>query len=338
MQSLFKSIGLVAPQDTTVLLLGETGTGKELVARFIHDNSPRREAAFVALNCAGVPETLLESELFGHEKGAFTGAERARPGRFEVAHQGTLFLDEIGDMPLAAQAKLLRVLQDQRFERLGSNRTIRTNARILAATNKDLPRLVAAGSFREDLYHRLKVFSMLLPPLRARDGDLMDLVEHFRQLFNRKFGKDVAEVGMDTMHLLTSYPWPGNVRELSCVMEYAMLHATDGVLTLECLPPELRRERTSPREVPSGSEVEACSVRLRVRSLLRAGERQVYRQTLHGVDRIVLEEVLHHTGGHMGQSSEILGISPMTLRQKVRQLGLTTQRPAPPRSFAVARN
>jgi two-component system nitrogen regulation response regulator GlnG len=326
MQRLYRAIRLVAPQETTVLLLGETGTGKELVARFLHQASPRRAAALVALNCAGVPEALLENELFGHEKGAFTGADRARPGRFEEADGGTLFLDEIGDMPLAAQGKLLRVLQDQRFERLGSNRTIRTNARILAATNKDLPRLVAAGTFREDLYHRLNVFSLRLPPLRERDGDLADLADHFCQVFNQKFRKDVREIEPAVLGVLYAYPWPGNVRELRSALEYAMLHADGAALTLECLPPELHGRPAAPLAAPPGHDDEVFNLTQRVRALLGTGERQLYRKLLHGVDQVVLQEVLRHTDGHMGRAGELLGLSPMTLRQKVRQLGLPVRR------------
>jgi formate hydrogenlyase transcriptional activator len=213
----------VAPTGSTVLIRGETGTGKELVARALHDLSPRRDRTFVKLNCAAIPTGLLESELFGHEKGAFTGAIGQRVGRFELAHQGTLFLDEVGDIPLELQPKLLRVLQEQEFERLGSTRTIRVDVRLVAATNRDLARMVADGQFRSDLYYRLNVFPLLVPPLRERPDDIPRLVHHFAQRFARRMGRQIETVPSEVMDSLVRYPWPGNIRELQNVIERAVI-------------------------------------------------------------------------------------------------------------------
>jgi len=213
----------VAPTGSTVLIRGETGTGKELVARAIHDLSPRRDRTFVKLNCAAIPTGLLESELFGHERGAFTGAIAQKVGRFELAHQGTLFLDEVGDIPLELQPKLLRVLQEQEFERLGGTRTIRVDVHLVAATNRDLARMVADGQFRSDLYYRLNVFPLLLPPLRERTDDIPRLVRHFIQRFARRMGRQIETVPSEVMDALVRYPWPGNIRELQNVIERAVI-------------------------------------------------------------------------------------------------------------------
>lgn len=223
-------VRLVAPTDSTVLVLGETGTGKELIARAIHNISPRYGRPFVKLNCAAIPLDLLESELFGHEKGAFTGAVAQKVGRFEMAHTGTLFLDEIGDLPLAVQPKLLRVLQEQEFERLGSGRTHRINVRLVAATHRDLTDMVARNEFRSDLYYRLNVFPVMLPPLRARQEDIPTLVTHFIDFYCRKIGKRIEHVAEETVAALISYPWPGNVRELQNLIERAVILSCDGVL------------------------------------------------------------------------------------------------------------
>src|SRR5262249_5360564 len=213
----------VAPTDSTVLIHGETGTGKELIARALHQLSPSRQRTFVRLNCAAIPSGLLESELFGHEKGAFTGAIAQKVGRFELAHQGTLFLDEVGDIPLELQPKLLRVLQEQEFERLGSTKTIRVRVRLVAATNRDLPRMVSDGQFRSDLYYRLNVFPILLPPLRERPEDIPRLVRHFTQKYARRMGRQMETIPADAMAALVRYPWPGNVRELENVIERAVI-------------------------------------------------------------------------------------------------------------------
>jgi formate hydrogenlyase transcriptional activator len=232
-------VSVVAPTDSSVLLSGETGTGKELAARAIHDLSARRERAFVKLNCAAIPLGLLESELFGHEKGAFTGAIAQKIGRFELAHKGTLFLDEVGDIPLELQAKLLRVLQEQEFERLGSNRTHKVDVRLIAATHRDLSGMVKQSTFREDLYYRLKVFPIGVPPLRQRAEDIPQLVRHFTELYSRRMNKRIDEIPSETMDALVRYPWPGNVRELQNFIERAVIlspHSTLRAPTSELEP------------------------------------------------------------------------------------------------------
>jgi formate hydrogenlyase transcriptional activator len=223
LRRVLKKVETVAPTDSTVLVLGETGTGKELVARAIHDLSPRKDRTFVKLNCAAIPTGLLESELFGHERGAFTGAVGQKVGRFEVAHQGTLFLDEVGDIPPELQPKLLRVLQEQEFERLGGTKTIKVDVRLVAATHRDLAKMVADGRFREDLYYRLNVFPVVLPPLRERRDDIPRLVRHFTQQFARRMGRRIETIPSAVMNALVRYPWPGNVRELQNVIERAVI-------------------------------------------------------------------------------------------------------------------
>jgi formate hydrogenlyase transcriptional activator len=223
LRGVLKKVETVAPTDSTVLVCGETGTGKELVARALHELSPRKGRTFVKLNCAAIPTGLLESELFGHEKGAFTGAVSQKIGRFELAHQGTLFLDEVGDIPPELQPKLLRVLQEQEFERLGSTKTLRVDVRLVAATNRDLARMVTDGRFREDLYYRLNVFPVVLPPLRERPDDVPRLVRHFTQGFARRMGRRIETISSAVMEALVRYPWPGNVRELQNVIERAVI-------------------------------------------------------------------------------------------------------------------
>ena len=223
LRRVLKQVETVAPTGSTVLIRGETGTGKELIARALHDLSPRRERTFVKLNCAAIPTGLLESELFGHEKGAFTGAISQKVGRFELAHQGTLFLDEVGDIPPELQPKLLRVLQEQEFERLGSTKTINVDVRLVAATNRDLAAMVADGRFRSDLYYRLNVFPLVLPPLRERRDDIPPLVRHFTQRFARRMGRRIETIPSAVMEALVRYPWPGNIRELQNVIERAVI-------------------------------------------------------------------------------------------------------------------
>ena len=245
-------VSVVAPTDSSVLILGETGTGKELIARAIHNLSSRRERAFVKLNCAAIPLGLLESELFGHERGAFTGAIAQKTGRFELAHKGTLFLDEVGDIPLELQAKLLRVLQEQEFERLGSNRTHKVDVRLIAATHRDLPAMVKQATFREDLYYRLKVFPINVPPLRQRTEDIPELVWHFAELYARRMNKKIDEIPSETMDALLRYCWPGNVRELQNFIERAVILSPRSVLrapTSELEPLHALRDPTRPLRV-----------------------------------------------------------------------------------------
>ena len=223
LRRVLKEVETVAPTDSTVLICGETGTGKELVARALHNLSPRRDRTFVKLNCAAIPTGLLESELFGHEKGAFTGAIRQKIGRFELAHQGTLFLDEVGDIPLELQPKLFRALQEHEFERLGSTRTLRVDVRLVAATNRNLADMVADGHFRSDLYYRLNVFPVVLPPLRERRDDIPILVRHFTQRFAQRMGRRIETIPAEVMDVLVRYSWPGNIREMQNIIERAVI-------------------------------------------------------------------------------------------------------------------
>src|SRR6266852_8388652 len=239
MREVYKAIGRVAAQNVPVLITGESGTGKELVARAIYQHGPRAKAPFLALNCAAIPENLLESELFGHEKGAFTGADRRRIGKFEQVTGGTIFLDEVGDMPLALQAKILRLLQEQAFERVGGNDTVRTDVRLIAATHRDLRAWSTEEKFRPDLYHRLSVFTIQLPPLRERGEDLPMLVQHYLRRFSRDLGREVREVAPEALERLRGYPWPGNIRELQSVLKQALLQASGPALLPAFLPEPL---------------------------------------------------------------------------------------------------
>jgi formate hydrogenlyase transcriptional activator len=250
-------VSIVAPTDSSVLILGETGTGKELIARAIHNLSNRRQRAFVKLNCAAIPLGLLESELFGHEKGAFTGAITQKVGRFELAHTGTLFLDEVGDIPLELQAKLLRVVQEQEFERLGSNRTHKVDVRLIAATHRDLASMVKQSTFREDLYYRLKVFPIYVPALRQRSGDIPELARHFTQLFSRRMNKRILQIPDETMEALVRYNWPGNIRELQNFIERAVILSPGSVLRAPVVELEPFHTRTENDAVIGGlAEVE----------------------------------------------------------------------------------
>jgi two-component system nitrogen regulation response regulator GlnG len=271
---------------------------------------------------------LLESELFGHEKGAFTGADRRRIGKFEQAHQGTLFLDEIGDMSTATQAKVLRLLQEQRFERVGGNEAIQVDVRLLAATNKDLEREVAEGRFRRDLPYRLNSFTIHLPPLRERREDIPLLIEHFIRQFGRAGGgRTVHSITPEARACLEAYDWPGNVRQLQGVLRYALIQSTGDVLTLDCLPENLRLARPGAPPTVSGVGIEALAEF--TEGLLRAGEPDIYRRVCQEVDRVVLETVLEHVKGNQVKASELLGISRTTLRAKLRTLSRSAGPPLP---------
>lgn len=319
MQEVYKAIGRIASQDVPVLILGESGTGKELVARAIYHHSRRTQNNFMAINCAAIPDNLLESELFGHERGAFTGADRRRVGKFEQCHTGTIFLDEIGDLSAGAQARMLRLLQDGRFERVGGNETISTDVRLIAATNRDLHSLVNTDEFRLDLFYRLNVFTITMPALRERGDDIQRLAEYFIRQLNQSLGKDVQRIAPDALALLRAHHWPGNVRELQNVLKYALVHATGQSLTGECLPQSLHLSISdlSPTEAdPDRFEL----VRF-IRRLLAVGESDVYHRVQAEVDRRVLREVLNHVSGNQVQASELLGISRTTLRAKLASLG-----------------
>ncbi|MGD0222551.1 MAG: sigma 54-interacting transcriptional regulator [Terriglobia bacterium] len=297
LKRILKQAELVAPTGSTVLIMGETGTGKEVLARAIHDISPRRERTFVSVNCAAIPLGLLESELFGHEKGAFTGAIAQKPGRFELAHQGTLFLDEVGDIPPELQPKLLRVLQEQEFERLGSTRTLHVDARVVAATSRDLAQMVENREFRSDLYYRLNIFPILVPPLRERPEDIPLLVAHFTDKYARRMDKRISRIPAETMDALKRYHWPGNVRELQNFIERATI-LTSGV-TLHAPLSELRQ---ASREVPRKSRTLAESDRDQIMRALRESQ-----------------WVLGGPGG----AAERLGLKRTTLFYKMRKLGIT---------------
>lgn len=344
MQEIYKMIGRVAPQDATVLILGESGTGKELVARAIYHYGSRKDKPFLAINCAALPETLLESELFGHEKGAFTGADQRRIGKFEQVSGGTIFLDEIGDMSPATQAKALRLLQQQQFERVGGNTTIQTDVRIIAATNCDLAKLVEEGKFRRDLFYRLNGFTLTLPPLRERRDDVTLLAEHFLKRFNRELHKSVRSITVEALEMLRRHNWPGNVRELESAVRYALVHTSGTVLTADSLPESCRSKppvdpSTADDQPPEESELAAArlaggsdnanialDLEALTRRLLDDESTNVYREIGNRVDQVVLETVLNHVNGNQLLAAEYLGISRMTLRNKLRALGLPTDR------------
>jgi two-component system nitrogen regulation response regulator GlnG len=324
MQEVYKAIGRVAAQDMTVLVSGETGTGKELVARALYQHSRRAVGPFLAINCAAIPEQLLESELFGHEKGAFTGADRRRIGKFEQCCGGTLFLDEVVDMSPLTQSKILRILQEGRFERLGGNESIQADVRVLAATNANLAAAVAEGRFRQDLYYRLHVCTIHLPPLRARGGDLDLLVRHYVRRYAREMSKDVQSVAPETVELLHRYSWPGNVRELQSVLKQALLQAAGPVLVPDFLPPDwgaragLGAEPTA--ELAGSGLAEFIDAQIRGRS------DNLYAQAVERLERTLLTRVLRHTGGNQLQAARILGITRGSLRTKVRDLGIRIEK------------
>ncbi len=331
MLEVYKAIGLVADRDVTVLVTGESGTGKEVVARAIHRHSRRAKASFTALNCAAIPEPLLESELFGHEKGAFTGADRRRIGKFERHSGGTILLDEIGDIAPALQPKILRLLQEQSFERVGGNETIRTDVRLVAATHRDLRALVAEDRFRLDLFYRLGVFTIHLAPLRERGGDIPLLVQHYVQQFSRELGRDVRDVAPEVMEKLCAYTWPGNIRELQNVLKQAVLRAQGSTLVSAFLPPLGRAARGAavlsaevPRRppAPSLSEFETF-----LRGRVAAPDvKDLYADAREYVDRFLFTLVLERTRGNYSAAAQLLGISRQTLRRRLPTLGISVAR------------
>jgi two-component system nitrogen regulation response regulator GlnG len=287
------------------------------VAREIHASSSRASRPFVAVNCAAIPENLLESELFGHEKGSFTGADRRRIGKFEQCNNGTILLDEIGDMPLPLQAKILRLLQEQSFERVGGNETVRTNVRLIAASHRDLKALSAEGKFRADLYYRLSVFTIHLPPLRERGEDLAMLVQYYLGRFNRELGREVAVVDPESLAQLRAYHWPGNIRELQSVVKQALLRARGSVLLPSFLPELSTAASGAPATTSADLDLEAF-----IRQHLRPESRDLYTQAHGLLDRFLLARVLEYTGGSQHKAARLLGIARQTLRLKLRDLGL----------------
>ena len=321
MREVYKAVGRVAAQDVPVLITGESGTGKELIARAIYQHGKRNKAPFLALNCAAIPENLLESELFGHEKGAFTGADRKRIGRFEQCNGGTLFLDEIGDMPLALQAKILRVLQEQTFERVGGSETVTTDVRIISATHRDLKARSAEGTFRPDLYYRLGVFTVHLPPLRERGDDMAILVMYFLRRFGRELGRDVREVSDEAMAKLREYAWPGNLRELQSVLKQALLRATGSVM----LPGMLPELNIAPPAAAASTSAASPAAGLEdyIRQRLASGSEALHEEAHRELDRILLPLVMEHTRGNQFQAAKILGVARQTLRRRLRELQIT---------------
>lgn len=328
MQEVYKAIARVAPQDITVLIRGESGTGKELVARAIYQHSVRRDSPFLAVNCAAMTETLLESELFGHEKGAFTGADRRRIGKFEQCHGGTIFLDEVGDMSPAVQSKVLRVLQEQKFDRVGGNDTIETNVRIISATNRDLEEMATDGKFRSDLYYRLDGFTIELPPLRDRGEDIPHLLEHFLARFRAELGKSEVEgLAANTVSLLTSYPWPGNIREMQSVIRQALLNTTGPVVVPDHLPDTVRG--TSPRVVnQNGSHngLPESDLKPFIERHLQSNSGQLYSETLAQMERYLITRVLKETHGNQSKAAEILGITRGKIRDRIAAFGLKLEK------------
>jgi formate hydrogenlyase transcriptional activator len=302
LEAVLEQVERVAPTNSTVIIQGETGTGKELIAHAIHGLSSRCGRPFVRLNCAAIPLDLLESELFGHEKGAFTGAIAQKIGRFELADKGTLFLDEVGDIPPSLQPKLLRVLQEQEFERLGSTRTHQVDVRLVAATNRDLTQMVNRGDFRSDLYYRINVFPVLLPPLRERREDIPALVTHFVEIFGRRMGREIEHIPAETLSALSSYPWPGNIRELQNLIERAVILSNDGVL-----PNPLPAAGT--HVVAIGSTTAVVPV-----ATLKESERTLILRTLERVGWVI--------GGPKGAASK-LGLKRTTLIHKMQKLGIS---------------
>lgn len=294
MIKIFELIQHIAPYDSSVLIIGESGTGKELIANAIHYSSPRTSMPFIKVSCASLSEGIIESELFGHEKGAFTGAISSRKGRFEIAHQGTLFLDEVGDIPLATQVKLLRVLQDGEFERVGGNKTIQASIRIIAASNRDLQEAVKHGTFREDLYYRLNVVSIKLPPLRERKEDIPFLVNFFIDKFNQRYKMKVKGVSQRAMNLLIDYEWSGNVRELENTIESILVINSPEVIDIQHLPQEVKEVKEKPEVIP-----------------IKIGT------PLEEVEREMLIQTLKATKGNKRRAAELLGINVRTIHRKM---------------------
>jgi len=322
MQEVYKAIGRVAPQDVTVLIRGESGTGKELVARAVYQHSSRRTGQFLAVNCAAIPDALLESELFGHEKGAFTGADQRRIGKFEQCSGGTLFLDEIGDMSPLVQSKVLRVLQSQQFERVGGNQTISTDVRVIAATNRQLEKMVEDGEFRSDLYYRLSGFTIQLAPLRERRDDLAPLLENYLALFSRELHKDVHGIATEAMAVLTNYAWPGNVRELQNVLKQTLLRSAGPVIIPDFLPDRIRFPGTEAATASNG-ELGATDLKQFVEERLDTGSTNLYAETLEFMERYVVTHVLRICDGNQSKAARMLGITRGCLRNKVRTLGVS---------------
>ena len=326
MQAICKQIGRVAPQDVNVLILGESGTGKELVARAIYHHSRRSRAPFLAINCAAIPESLLESELFGHERGAFTGADNRRIGKFEQCQGGTIFLDEVGDMAPQTQAKILRLLQERRFERIGGSESIAVDVRLIAATNQNLDQLIEQGRFRKDLFYRLRGVTIHLPPLRERKEDIPELAHYFLFRFNHQLGTCVQSISEEAIRLLEGYPWPGNVRELQSVIREALIVSAGPTLMPEFLPADVRPsaacldDATAPSDaIP---EMDWQTLSQFVESAIAAEQTDVYRRAREQFDRLLITRAMRQANGNQNRAADILGLSRVTLRARLRSMGL----------------
>jgi Nif-specific regulatory protein len=304
MKEIFGLVSQVSDSNTTVLIHGETGTGKELVARSVHRNSPRSTGPFIEVNCAAMPDTLIESELFGHEKGAFTGANQRRRGQFEEAHGGTIFLDEVGELSPLAQAKLLRVIQERQFQPLGAMRIVKVNVRIIAATNRDLEQDAAAGRFRSDLYYRLNVFPIYMPSLRERGSDIILLADHFAEKYSKQFKKPIKRISTPAIDLLLAYHWPGNVRELENCIERAVLLANGDTIDSVHLPPSLQMKVSAPEKKRQG----------KLTSLVNTYERSL------------IVDALKDARGNQSQAARILGTTKRIIQYKVEKYAIDTRR------------
>jgi two-component system response regulator AtoC len=315
MKAIYEMVARVADSPSTVLITGESGTGKELIAKALHRGSSRRDRPLIKVNCAAIPKDLVESELFGYERGAFTGAVGSKPGRFELADGGTLFLDEIGEVPVEMQVKLLRALQESEFERVGGIKTLRVDVRLIAATNRDLKALIAEGRFREDLYYRLAVVPIALPPLRDRREDIPLLVSHFVDKYNQRLGKRVEGVDADAIALLQTYPWPGNIRELENLMERSVLFADGPIIHLSALPDSLRESSPLAPVAPVGAlgAIAAPS---------GASMKEIVRQAQADLERELIARALEETGGNVTRAAKRLQISRKSLQVKMKELGL----------------
>ncbi len=313
MQELFKRVGQIAAKDITVLISGESGTGKELIARAIYQNGLRADKPFLAVNSAAIPDTLLESELFGHERGSFTGADERRIGRFEQAHKGTIFLDEIGNMSPTTQAKILRVIQDGQFSRLGGKETIKVDVRLLAATNMDLKKAIKKGSFREDLYYRLNVISIELPPLRGRREDIPELAKYFLDKYSQELGRGASAISDSAMKMLEEYNWPGNVRELENCIKRAVILAKGDIILPEDLQITTQREEGGTLEDILGKALD--NVFLSGRGV----------KVMPEVERILIQKALDKTGGNQVKASNLLGITRNTLRKRIEKYGISKE-------------
>lgn len=325
MLEVFKSIGRVARQSVNVLIRGESGTGKELVARSIYQHSDRSDDCFMAVNCAAIPDNLLESELFGHEKGAFTGADSQRIGKFEQCNGGTIFLDEVGDMSPLVQGKMLRLLQQQEFERVGGNETIKTDVRIVAATNRDLEQMVDDGEFRADLFYRLNGVGIHLPALRDRGKDIALLLEHFLNQFAHEMGKtDIEGISPDALKLLESYGWPGNIREMQSVIRQSLLNAAGTVIATDSLPAEIRGESVpSQSGSPHPDGLPSSDLAAFVNQQLRNETTDLYAEAVEMMERFLITRVLRETDGNQTRAAEVLGITRGKIRDRIAVFGIS---------------